>query len=199
MSSDDDLRLNGLERYRKTSSRLALEVHSHCEVPAGCGGVVLRWRRPGAPLGILLRVYVRGLVGELSLDGAPLSEQRVSLTPGEEHVLSFVVDAPGADGFLLMRARFEPELASASRPEVLSQADGRWRAVTREPSGPWQHPGFDGADFVPLVEKPVPEPEDDKGWSWQLLSDEVQGLALASPASRAWVRWSFRVDPEGFS
>ena len=53
MGNDDkpDLRLNELERFRKTSSRLALEAHSHCEVPAGCGGVVLRWTRPGAPLG----------------------------------------------------------------------------------------------------------------------------------------------------
>ena len=60
MSDRDDLRLNELQRYRKTSSRLALEVHSHCEVPAGCGGVVLRWRRPGAPVGISLLSYVSG-------------------------------------------------------------------------------------------------------------------------------------------
>ena len=109
------------------------------------------------------------------------------------------MDAPGEDGFLLMHARFEPELASATRPEVHSQADGRWRAATREPSGPWQRPGFDAADFVPLVEKSVPAPEDDAGWNWQLLSEDVTGLALATPAPRAWVRWSFRVDLEGFS
>jgi sulfatase modifying factor 1 len=27
-----------------------LEAHSHCEVPAGCGGVVLQWRNPSAGL-----------------------------------------------------------------------------------------------------------------------------------------------------
>ena len=33
------LRLNTLNRFRKHSPRLLLEEYSHCEVPAGCGGV----------------------------------------------------------------------------------------------------------------------------------------------------------------
>jgi hypothetical protein len=37
-----DLRLNSLSRYTKRSPEYVLEEHSHCEVPAGCGGVVLR-------------------------------------------------------------------------------------------------------------------------------------------------------------
>lgn len=36
MSDDDEtFRLNALNRYEKRS-RLMLEAHSHCEVPAGC-------------------------------------------------------------------------------------------------------------------------------------------------------------------
>jgi hypothetical protein len=74
MPDSDDLRLNELQRYRKTSGRLALKVHSHCEVPAGCGGVVLRWRRPGAPIGIALFSYVSGSVelGQRSGDARKL-------------------------------------------------------------------------------------------------------------------------------
>ncbi len=33
-----DLNLNSLSRFSKKSSTMILEVYSHCEVPAGCGG-----------------------------------------------------------------------------------------------------------------------------------------------------------------
>jgi hypothetical protein len=45
-----DLSLNSIDRYRKRSNRLILEEHRSCELPAGCGGVVLRWGRVGIPL-----------------------------------------------------------------------------------------------------------------------------------------------------
>ncbi len=198
MSDSDDLRLNELQRYRKTSDRLALEVHSHCEVPAGCGGVVLRWRRPGAPIGISLFFYVSGSSEGPFLDGKPIDEQRMSVAPGE-HVLSFVVNKPRDRGFLLLEASLQPEIGSALRPRAASRADGRWRAATREPPEGWQLPGFDSPDFVPLVETPVPKPKGNDGWRWDMLQREAKGLGLPSKAARAWVRWSFRVDLEGFS
>ena len=54
MADDDDadaadaeaLRINKLHRFAKHSPRLVLHEYSHCEVPAGCGGVVLRWLDP---------------------------------------------------------------------------------------------------------------------------------------------------------
>jgi len=198
MSDRDDLRLNELQRYRKTSSQLALEVHSHCEVPAGCGGVVLRWRRPDASIGISLLTYMSGPFEGFLLDGQRFDEQRLTVTPGE-HVLSFVLAKPGSEGFLLLRASFRPEIATARQPEAISRADGRWRAATREPPEGWQLPGFDSPDLVPLVEKPVPEPRGNESWRWQLLQRDAKGLGLPSKASRAWVRWSFRVGLEGFS
>src|SRR6516225_2573710 len=117
MGNDDkpDLRLNELERFRKTSSRLALEAHSHCEVPAGCGGVVLRWTRPGAPLGVAFSKYFAQPVDDLSLDGKKLAEQRAPVTPGT-HVVSFTIDAAGEEGFVLMAMRFEPRLVHARQP-----------------------------------------------------------------------------------
>jgi hypothetical protein len=212
MSDRDDLRLNELRRYRKTSSRLALEVHSHCEVPAGCGGAVLRWRRPDAPVGISLFSYVSGSFQGPFLDGKAFEEQRMMLAPGE-HVLSFIVDKPGNEGFLLMRANLNPHIDTAQRHEALSQADGHWRAATREPPEGWQLPGFDSPDFVPLVEKKVPEPKGNDSWIWQSLQRDAKGLGLPSKEqgllskglglfsrpSRAWVRWSFRLGLEGFS
>jgi hypothetical protein len=34
-----ELKLNDLDRYHKRSASLILQEYSHCEVPAGCGGV----------------------------------------------------------------------------------------------------------------------------------------------------------------
>ncbi|WP_224242198.1 hypothetical protein [Hyalangium gracile] len=198
MADSDDLRLNELQRYRKTSSRLALEVHSHCEVPAGCGGAVLRWRKPDADLGITLSSYL-GVASEgFFLDGKPIQEQRTLVSPGE-HVLSFVVDEPGKQGFLLMEISLRPHIASAKQSQVTSRADGRWRAATRQPPEGWQLPGFDDSSFVPLVEKPVSEPKGSDRWLWGMMQRNAKGLGLPSPAPRAWVRWTFRLDVEGFS
>jgi len=49
--------LNSLGRFRKQPGRLVLEEHSHCEVPTGCGGVVLRWRNPHAVLPVTMHLY----------------------------------------------------------------------------------------------------------------------------------------------
>ena len=57
-----------------------LEEYSHCEVPAGCGGVVLRWRDPEA--GIPLRVSIASF-GEAALfvDGEAVSGSDLALRP----------------------------------------------------------------------------------------------------------------------
>lgn len=197
MSDSDDFRLNELARYRKTSSQLALEVHSHCEVPAGCGGVVLRWRRPGVAIGLALSSYVKDVPAGLSLDGNPFMEQRVNVTAGA-HVLSFEVNRPGDTGFVLMQARLNPAIASAVRATLASAPDGRWKATTRPPPEGWRLPDFADADFAPLVERPVPEPKTNERWRWEMLQRDAKGLGLASSAPKAWVRWSFHVDDEGF-
>jgi hypothetical protein len=44
----DDVRLNSLDAFTKKSPRFILEEHGGGEVPAGCGGVVLRWINPAA-------------------------------------------------------------------------------------------------------------------------------------------------------
>ncbi|HEX8699439.1 MAG TPA: hypothetical protein VF815_11425, partial [Myxococcaceae bacterium] len=111
MSDQGDLRLNELNRYRKTSGKLALEVHSHCEVPAGCGGAVLRWRRPGADIGFWSWTYVRGTSHGPWIDGKSMPEQRTTVSPGK-HVLSLIVDPPGPGGFLLFSASLNPHIAT---------------------------------------------------------------------------------------
>ncbi len=203
MGNDDkpDLRLNELTRFRKTSSRLALEAHSHCEVPAGCGGVVLRWTRPGAPLGVSFLSYFAGPVDDLCLDGRKLAEQREHVTAGA-HVVSFTVDAPGEDGFVLMRVRLDPDIRTARRQKAASKADGSWRATRNAPlpDDAWRLPDFDDSAYTPLVEREVPAPDGNKKFKWEWLKKEATGLGLgaAGTPGRAWVRWRFTVDPEGF-
>jgi hypothetical protein len=82
-----ELRLNSLARYPKSSPLFVLEEHGHCEVPAGCGGVVLRWRNPRAGVPVHMWLYHEG-DGALFLDGASLPSARPVVSFGE-HVLAF--------------------------------------------------------------------------------------------------------------
>lgn len=82
-----ELRLNSLARYAKSSPLYVLEEHGHCEVPAGCGGVVLRWRNPRAGVPVHMWLYRQG-DGAVFLDGAPLPSARPVASFGD-HLLAF--------------------------------------------------------------------------------------------------------------
>ena len=45
----------------------------------------------------------------------------------------------------------------------------------------------------------MPKPAGKNTWTWEMLNRDAKGLGLATPAPRAWVRWSFRLGLEGFS
>src|SRR5438874_7695849 len=132
--AERDLKLNSLGRYGKSNSRLILEAHSHCEVPAGCGGVVLRWRNPDAL--VPLTVYVYSPVPTTCfLDGEPLRAARFDITPGS-HVVGFVLeDVVLADGLLMFAGVNDPKgsrtrvPAEVSEPplQVLTKPDGTWK------------------------------------------------------------------------
>src|SRR5262249_6025263 len=88
-----ELKLNSLARYSKTSPLFILEEHGHCEVPAGCGGVVLRWRNPQRGVPVTMWLYAGGgcrvyLDGKVTTSGRPV-------VPFGEHVLAFA--ATGVD------------------------------------------------------------------------------------------------------
>jgi len=68
--SDRELKLNSLSRYQKNSPQFILEAHGHCEVPAGCGGVVLRWWNPSQGVPVQMWVYTPGECA-FYLDGKP--------------------------------------------------------------------------------------------------------------------------------
>ncbi len=199
---DRDLRLNSVSRYSKESSRLVLEEHSHCEIPAGCGGVVLRWFNPHRALPVHFRMYVNGEV-KFALDGNPSDFARPLVDYGE-HVLSFVVS--GFDtraGILMFAATVESKAVgqqnAPARHEVLSDADGSWKYTLNAPSDDsWMATGFDDTDWRPLVLKPVPKPETkpneysvDTFWHEKMLELDAKGLGIED------AKWTSRLFGRG--
>ena len=98
----DEQRLNSVERFRKQPGRLVLEEHSHCEVPAGCGGVVLRWRNPNSPLPVTVSLYTP-VRAACFIDGNPLQTGKAYLTPGP-HALAVAVEGVDLSAGLIMFA-----------------------------------------------------------------------------------------------
>lgn len=93
MSADEDLRLNTLHRFAKRSPRLTLREYSHCEVPAGCGGVVLRWVEGSGGIAVRIRLPATRSLVDAWLDGVPLETTEAEVVPGELHLLAFHVRA----------------------------------------------------------------------------------------------------------
>jgi hypothetical protein len=160
-------RLNSLDRFRKQPGRLVLEEHSHCEVPAGCGGVVLRWRNPFAGQPVTLHVYTP-VKAKCLLDGQEPQTARIDLTPGS-HVLAVALEGVDLAAGLLMVAAVhdpaenQPDLPAEVRERpvrVLSADDGTWKfALQRPASAAWAAPAFDDGGWPALAAFPTPEPD----------------------------------------
>lgn len=215
MSSENDdrrrraeaeaLRLNTLERFEKgEKSRLVLEEHSHCEVPAGCGGAVLRWRDPERGTVLVLELQAPGPTA-IYLDGEELRTGWVQLTPGE-HLLALRIaplpaeaseDARALPDALLFAATVQIDGQPAwQRPPfepLISREDGSWRASVTEPDGEaWREElGYDDSGWTALAWNRELEVPEDMRWHF----DEFTGRgaqALALPGRRpVWIRKRF--------
>jgi hypothetical protein len=208
-------KLNSLDRFRKDPGRLVLEVHGHCEIPAGCGGVVLRWRNPLASMSVLVHLYAP-VAARVFLDGTELKETLIDL-PSGLHVLA--VHLSGVDlgkGFLMFVAQRDdrPSSPAPSRVEeaplrVLSVADGTWNYTLAEPDEAWTRLGFDSSAWDVLAEAITPHlAYQDFGYhAWYRCREHdapCLGLPPARPGSRprtellaeprdVWVRKVFEV------
>jgi hypothetical protein len=163
MARDQDL--NSLSRFRKQSGRLVLEVHSHCEVPAGCGGVVLRWRNPFAAVPLRVHLYTPA-PAVCFLDGAEVQNGRVDLAP-ERHAVAFALDNVDLSAGLILFAAVHPETRADNSPpplvddaplKVVTADDGTWKCTLQEPAtNAWHTPAFDDRDWVALTQAPKPQ------------------------------------------
>src|SRR5438132_10346894 len=132
--AERDLKLNSLGRYGKGSSRVVLEEHGHCEVPAGCGGAVLRWRDPNAGLLFLVQLFAAG-PSKMFIDGKePASGW--PLIPFGDHVVSIAVEGliPGAAAMAFAGIHDE----SQSRFPRVSEPSGRKVNILSAPDGSWR-------------------------------------------------------------
>jgi hypothetical protein len=186
----EDLRLNSLDRFTKTSPRLVLEEHSGCEVPAGCGGVVLRWVNPAAGLPVLLDFF-HAVPATLAVDGVTMTTSSLLLAPGR-HVLSLEFPEPVADDTALLLLVGRLRLASPSRNVdqviVRSVADRSWVFTTSAPPAGWAtDPALRLRSRKPLVSRPIVAPaEYTPGWyAYRRTTREGGGEPLGVPPGQA--------------
>jgi len=154
--SAKDLRLNSIARYQKQSPEYVLEEHSHCEVPAGCGGMVLRWRNPHLAVPIAMRVYTTG-AASFFLDGALTTSSR-PLAPYGEHTLCWTIEDFDPTAAILLFAGVcdtaevnllvTPPAAGDGDP-ILTAADGSWRYTYTPPADDlWMQPTYDDSTWL---------------------------------------------------
>jgi hypothetical protein len=188
----DEQRLNSLERFRKQPGRLVLEEHSHCEVPAGCGGVVLRWRNPQAGLPVTIHLYTP-VQARCLLDGTEVQTARVDLTPGRHVVACVIEDVNLSAGLIMFAAVHDPKKEQALPADVtgppltvVSDADGTWKyTLDRPATDEWAALSFDDRGWPALTKVPTPQEDGQGSGAYQCLRCAALGaacLGLSPPA-----------------
>ena len=191
MTEDDDLRINTLHRFAKHSPRLVLQEYSHCEVPAGCGGVVLRWLDPARGLPVSIRLIGLNANSETWLDGAPLASSRAQLAAGWR-VVAFYLSRRGAKPVAFSLGAHPDrddsrDLVHAGTPHwcvTERQPDAGWQAVSFDEAG-WTAPSIPSAGFIAAFE----------GWEHNALEAATQrGQPIYTfTADELWGRVTFAV------
>jgi len=201
--SAKDLRLNSIARYQKQSPEYVLEEHSHCEVPAGCGGVVLRWRNPHRTVPVEMWMYSTGSAS-FFLDGAEPPSGRTLVTYGE-HVLCWTIeDFDPTAAILVFSGAFDtsgvnllvtPPAARDGNP-ILTAADGSWRYTYTPPADDeWMRPAYDDTSWLAMVARPI-TPPDEKAYGAgyrlkRLQALGAEGLGVVGAIPKVWIRRRF--------
>ena len=198
----DDLRLNSLDRFRKQSPRLVLEEHGHCEVPAGCGGVVLRWRNPFASRLFNLAVFTPHDAA-FWVDGAAPESGLIDLAIGPHAVAIHYPKMVRNDGVLMFalvshdKVKSKPAVEE-SKLRFVSAGGVDWRFTTETPADEaWKKPRYSVADWPPLIRVPAPKYKAGEGKYSLYLCTEAKAECLTLPKKTtgqdAWIRYEFTV------
>ncbi|HWO18864.1 MAG TPA: hypothetical protein VNO30_08810 [Kofleriaceae bacterium] len=189
MAGDDDLRLNTLHRFAKHSPRLVLHEYAHCEIPAGCGGMVMRWYDPASGAPALVRVSAHDAAATCWLDGEPLSSSIAQLRAGP-HSLAVHLrrERPGVQPFVI-GAMYEAD----EDTDVISPGASRWRCTDVAPPEGWTAPGFDDAAWRDVPRLPAGRLAELEQWQ-RYTFDEAAGHGrpvFALETEELWLRVAF--------
>ena len=193
----DRLQLNSLERFTKHSERLLLEQYGSCEVPAGCGGAVLRWRNPQDGLPMIFSAVINAN-GKVWIDGRPLVGSCLIVPPGD-HVLAAHFTKVKSKTRPLVFTALDNSAAKhfADREYLLkSAADGTWLATTSQPAEDWMMWNYDDSDWNALEEVDGFDLESlASNWKWRYERKVEDGaVPLAVPAAeQIWIRKRFHL------
>jgi len=206
--ADRELELNSISRYSKSSPQFVLEEHGHCEVPAGCGGVVLRWRNPRGGIPLQIWLYTTG-TAEFYLDGTHPPSGR-PLVSYAEHVFALRLSGFDSRQALLMLAAIYDKAGmrnvglshtTVNLVRILSAPDGSWKYSLVEPQDDaWMQSGFDDSAWKLMILKPLPR-HTKWGREWyrfeRLQELGAKGLGIEGPGETVWVRKVFSLkEPE---
>ncbi|MCB9692377.1 MAG: hypothetical protein H6736_11230 [Alphaproteobacteria bacterium] len=182
--SDEDLELNTLHRFAKRSPRLVLEEYSHCEVPAGCGGVVLRWRDPRDGRPHALKIATDGEV-DVFIDGRPVTGA-AGLHPGPHHIALAV---SGASALAAVLQPSGPGSQMRSAPPAWSL--GMEARVHAAVVPGWEQPGFDAGSWS----MPTVSTADHGRGAWRFTQIERLGSLTIEVPGSLWLVDRFEVAP----
>ncbi len=197
---DEDLKLNDLSKFSKSSRRLILREYSNCEVPAGCGGVVFRWKNPDDAIAFETLSFILGEF-ELFLDGNTPQSACPLLERGE-HILSLVISNFQSNyGFLMFAGRSGESGASLfyegdRKVRILSSPDSSWKFLLNAPmEESWTGLKFDDSSWNSMIFKNLPtlDKKDSRRFEIDSLSGYgAQSLGIEEVAPKTiWIRKRF--------
>ena len=191
MGDERELKLNSIDRYVKESPNFVLEEHGHCEVPAGCGGVVLRWRDPMAPVPVKLQLWLSVDSHGTYVDGSAPSSSRPSIRPGS-HVLMIAATLESRQPVqLLFRAVADPDSPTTI---LTSEPYFDWRCTDAEPvRAAWEQADFDASEWNPMTDTVLSDQPKEAYLVRRLLDAGAVALTTPPLAGPIWIRTTFDV------
>ncbi len=195
----DDIKPNSLWRFVKMSPHIILESHSHCEVPAGCGGVVLHWKNPVHGILALLTAFCPG-ESEYWLNGERIQHPQVLLVPGRNLLAIHVAKISGPSAGMMVHLEFDP--AKAGRyltggpdtecpGQVMSCSDGSWKYSSMEIDEGWKGILYDDNHWNAMTVRTGPGYKEGSPGVYLFKNLQKQGAEFIGPVERLgefWVR-----------
>jgi hypothetical protein len=202
-----DLNLNSLSRFSKKSTRLILEEYSHCEVPAGCGGVVLRWRKAGEPIPFTMRTLFASKQANIFLDGEIITRHVRPDVMFGQHVLGFHLEGiVPDDGIIMFKAEISEQFRDIMSFEgdfpIRTKADDRWKYLFASSADEnWKQLDFDDSNWTPLKRKEM-DPTRPHGYNLARFIENLENEGIAPLGTQEegeterpiWIRYVFSIE-----